>query len=44
MIQVDVGEAEEESNRKAAELCPVKVIRIVGWERDFIFERTMLIF
>ena len=30
MIQVDVGEAEEESNRKAAELCPVKVIRVVG--------------
>ncbi|HAC14738.1 MAG TPA: ferredoxin [Bacteroidetes bacterium] len=28
MIQVEVGETERESNIKAAELCPVKVIRI----------------
>lgn len=28
MIQVEVGESERESNTKAVELCPVKVIRI----------------
>lgn len=28
MIQVDVGEAERESNERAASVCPVHVIRI----------------
>lgn len=28
MIQVVVGAAEEDANRRAAEVCPVKVIRL----------------
>jgi ferredoxin len=29
MVQVEVGEAEREANMRAAEVCPVKIIRLV---------------
>jgi ferredoxin len=29
MVQVEVGEAERDANSRAAEVCPVKIIRLV---------------